>query len=61
MSEYLCDGCRQKMESKTVGTRRFMCPKCNKTLCERCKGSGRFCKDSAKGTAGCSGEWRQIQ
>ena len=52
----LCDGCKHQDYS---GMRQ--CPKCDKKLCWKCSGGKSQCKDSPKGTAGCSGYFQPVK
>ena len=51
MPDYICHACNQKKSQSNISE----CTKCGKILCSSCKGSASYCKDSSKGTAGCSG------
>jgi hypothetical protein len=55
MADYLCQACNRKMD----GNQAYDCPKCQKILCDNCKGSASQCKDSPKGTAGCDGYFKR--
>ncbi len=56
MPDYLCHSCKQKRSSSSVQ----QCQKCHKILCDSCRGGKSVCKDSAKGTAGCSGSFKRL-
>lgn len=55
MADYICHGCNQKKFQDKVKE----CNKCKKILCDSCRNGQSTCKDSPKGTAGCSGSFQK--
>jgi hypothetical protein len=51
MADYICHGCNQRKAQNHVRE----CTKCGKILCDVCRKNEVYCKNSAKGTAGCAG------
>ena len=56
MPDYLCHACKQKRSNTSVQ----QCDKCKKILCDSCRSGKSTCKDSTKGTAGCSGHFKRL-
>ncbi len=55
MLDFICHGCNQKRPMTQVRE----CPTCHRVLCDSCRRGVTTCKDSDKGTAGCSGQLQQ--
>lgn len=51
MPDFICHGCNQKKAQNYVSE----CTKCRRILCDSCRSGRSTCKDSPKGTAGCTG------
>jgi hypothetical protein len=56
MPNYLCHACNRTTDDRHTNR----CPKCHRILCDSCRGSASYCKDSKKGTAGCDGRWEKV-
>ena len=55
MPDFICHGCNQKRSQAMT----YECTKCKRILCSFCCGGKSTCKDSPKGTAGCTGSLKR--
>ena len=54
MPQFLCHACNRAFEGKKIRE----CTKCKRILCDACRSGKTTCKDSPKGTAGCTGTYK---
>lgn len=55
MVKYKCQGCGHETDNA------YRCGECRKILCDSCRESAYYCKDSTKGKAGCNGILRRLE
>lgn len=58
MADITCQGCGTKYSSNS--TQVYKCSKCNRVLCDKCRGTVYTpCSSAKKGTPKCSGTYRR--
>ncbi len=55
MPDFICHGCNLKRSQAMT----YECTKCKRILCSTCCAGKSTCKDSPKGTAGCTGSLKR--